>query len=324
MKMSLDLRGSLPFGFAVLLATSCSDASSKPGAPSGPADASSHGIERIAIEANSFVFEARAAGPEGGELVLLLHGFAETSHVFRHQMPALAKAGFRVVAPDQRGYSPRARPREVAAYAMAELRADVLAIADALGRDRFHLAGHDLGATVAWAVAATAPERLVTLGALSVPHTDAWSDELAISGSCQYQASAYFDFFLTAEAADRFLEGDAELLRGIFDGVPEADVRTHLEVVQSREAMDAAFNWYRANIQDRNFTTPRLGAIRVPTLYAWGDADPYLCRETAERTRAFVTADYRFEVIAGANHFVPETAPDAVTSLLAAHLAAFR
>ncbi|MGH7540903.1 MAG: alpha/beta fold hydrolase, partial [Gemmatimonadota bacterium] len=106
-------------------------------------------MERIRIAVGDLVFDARAAGPADGPLVLLLHGFPQTSYEWRHQIPALASLGFRVVAPDQRGYSPDARPAGIAAYAMPALVGDVVGIADRLGRRTFHVVGHDWGAAVA-------------------------------------------------------------------------------------------------------------------------------------------------------------------------------
>src|SRR5882757_9029929 len=115
-------------------------------------------------------FDATAAGPDDGELVLLLHGFPQTKFAYRLQLPALAAAGYRAVAVDQRGYSPRARPVGTAAYHTEHLTADVLRIADALGADRFHLVGHDFGAVIGWQVAARHPDRLASYTSLSVGH----------------------------------------------------------------------------------------------------------------------------------------------------------
>jgi pimeloyl-ACP methyl ester carboxylesterase len=117
-------------------------------------------LNRIQIPVGEDVFDASVAGPEDGEVVLLLHGFPQTSWSWRHQLQALGDAGYRAVAPDQRGYSPGARPEEVERYAIPALVGDVIAIADELGAHRFHLVGHDWGAAVAWQVAGRHPDRL--------------------------------------------------------------------------------------------------------------------------------------------------------------------
>src|SRR5205807_9057314 len=147
------------------------------------------GVEHLEIPVGKFAFDARAAGPADGELVLLLHGFPQSSWEWRSQLSALGDAGYRAVAPDQRGYSPRARPDGVERYEVEHLVADVLAIADWLGGHRFHLVGHDWGAAVAWAVGGTHPERLHTLSIVSVPHPKAFAVELACNEDQQNKSS---------------------------------------------------------------------------------------------------------------------------------------
>jgi pimeloyl-ACP methyl ester carboxylesterase len=272
------------------------------------------------VTTGELTFDVRVAGRAQDEAVILLHGFAETSHEWRHQMKALARAGYRVIAPDQRGYSAGARPEAVEAYAAGLLESDVLAIADALEVQRFHIVGHDLGALVSWAVAAHAGERVLSNVAISVPHPDAFSAQLRDTSSCQWQKSYYFDFFVTPPATDYFLSNDAKELRAVYVGVPPEDADVYLAALANREAMDAALNWYRANISNRVFTMPALGPVRVPTLYIWSDGDIYVCEEGGALSGALVDAPYRFEVLPGVVHLVPENAPEAVSALLLEHL----
>jgi pimeloyl-ACP methyl ester carboxylesterase len=141
----------------------------------------------VRIPVGEDTFDARVAGPEDGELVLLLHGFPQTSYSWRSQLEALGAAGYRAVAPDQRGYSAGARPAEVERYAIPALVGDVIAIADELGGHRFHLVGHDWGAAVAWQVAGRHQDRLRSLTVLSVPHPSA---SASVSDAARYQFSA--------------------------------------------------------------------------------------------------------------------------------------
>lgn len=278
-------------------------------------------IETMQISVGELTFDAYAAGPQGGEPVILLHGFPESAWEFHRQLSALGLATYRAVAPNQRGYSPGARPDGVDAYRMDRLVADVLGMADALGFERFHLVGHDWGAIVAWSVAAAAPERLLTLNPISVPHPGAFARVLADRTSCQYEASSYVDFFVTPGVANLFLANQASFFRGIFAGVPPEDVDVHLATLGTPAALDAAINWYRANFNGRDGLRSTAPNTTVPTMYVWSDGDAALCRDGAELTGEYVDAPYRFEIIAGASHWVPEVAADQLTTLLLDHLA---
>ena len=150
-------------------------------------------MEPLRLRARGLVFDARTAGPPAGELVVLLHGFPQTAACWIRGAETLAAAGYRVLAPGQRGHSPGARPAAVRAYRMPELVADVLALAEAAGAARFHLVGHDWGGAVAWALAGRHPERVATLTSVSTPHPRAFAAALLTGG--QLPHSAYIGFF---------------------------------------------------------------------------------------------------------------------------------
>lgn len=272
------------------------------------------------VHVKDFVFDVRVAGPKTGEAVILLHGFPETSYEWRAQLEALGKAGYRAIAPDQRGYSAGARPPAVPDYVVTLLIQDVTDIADAMGVDRFHIVGHDWGAAVAWGVAKLAASRVITASTLSVPHPDAFRAELADPSSCQHQASSYFDLFVPAESTAFFLQGDAGFLRSLYGELPKEAEKVYVDALGSFEAMDAALNWYRANIKDRQLLAPELGKITVPTLFIWSDGDAALCKEGGALTANYVDAPYRFEIVTGVSHDIPELAPDKVNELLLSEL----
>jgi pimeloyl-ACP methyl ester carboxylesterase len=277
-------------------------------------------VAPLQIPVGQEVFEARAAGPEDGELVLLLHGFPQTSWSWRHQLEALGDAGFRAVAFDQRGYSPGARPSSAERYRGPHLVADVLAVADELGGFGFHLVGHDWGAGVAWQVAGRHQDRVRTLTALSVPHPFAFGRALSgEGGSDQGSRSGYMDFFRSEGAADAFLADGAAGLRNLYamSGLGDADVEPYVEVLTQPGAMQAALNWYvAADISD----IAGLGPITMPTLFVWSTEDPALGREGAEWTAEYVEGPYRFEVLEGVSHWIAEEAPDRLNALLLEHL----
>jgi pimeloyl-ACP methyl ester carboxylesterase len=280
-------------------------------------------LEQITI-APGLTFDVLAAGEAGAPLVLLLHGFAESMHCWRAQVAALGDAGFRAIAPSQRGYSPSARPDtgDAANYHIERLMDDAMAIvaASGYGDRRFHLAGHDWGGSIAWALADRYPARLASLTVLSRPHPNAFNRALQ-TDTGQAHRSRHHKAFLEPDAADLVLADNAKWLRERLTaaGVPAGAIEEHLAVLGNKPAMEAALAWYRA----RGAIRSPLGPIRVPTLYIWGDADDTVGRAAAEGTTDFIAAPYRFEVFSGVGHFAAEQAPDRVSELLLQHAAAY-
>jgi pimeloyl-ACP methyl ester carboxylesterase len=281
-------------------------------------------LEKITIAAG-LTFDALTAGKPDAPLVLLLHGFAESMHCWRAQEAALADAGYRAVAPSQRGYSPGARPdvSDSANYHIDLLMDDAMAIAavSGYGGRRFHLVGHDWGGSIAWALADRFPERLASLTVLSRPHPNAFNRAMQMPDGDQAHRSRHHKAFLEPGAADLLLADDAKWLRERLAaaGVPASAIEQHLSVLGNKAAMQAALAWYRARGAIR---TP-LGPIRVPTLYIWGDADDTVGRMAAEGTVDFVAASYRFEVLPGVGHFAADQVPGRVNELLLQHVAAY-
>lgn len=279
-------------------------------------------LEQITI-APDLTFDVLVAGPEGAPLVLLLHGFAESMHCWSAQATALADMGFRAMAPSQRGYSPRARPdpRDFPSYHIDRLMDDAMALVAAAGHggQRFHLAGHDWGGSIAWALADRHHERIASLTVLSRPHPNAFNRALTLDGE-QAHRSRHHQAFLEPDAAGIVLADDARWLRDRWaaHGVPAAAMAEHLPVLGNPDAMEAALAWYRARGAIR---TP-IGPIRVPTLYIWGDADDSVGRTAAEGTVDFIAAPYRFEVLAGIGHFPADQVPARVSELIIEHILA--
>jgi pimeloyl-ACP methyl ester carboxylesterase len=266
------------------------------------------------------VFDVRDRGPAAGEPVVLLHGFPQDATSWDELAGRLADAGYRTLAPDQRGYSPRARPRGRAAYAMPHLTGDVLALLDAAGLDRAHVVGHDWGGAVAWALAARHPERVRTMTTLSTPHPSALGRAVLRGG--QAMRSWYMGLFQLPWLPERMqlVRGGAPLRSWLRrSGLPESYAAHYADRMAQPGALTGALMWYRAF--PLVLRAP-VGRVRVPTLYVWGDRDPALGRAAAEGSGAFVDGPYRFEVLRGAGHWLPETAARPVGDLLLAHLAA--
>jgi pimeloyl-ACP methyl ester carboxylesterase len=280
-------------------------------------------LEKITIGPH-LTFDILVDGDPAAPLVLLLHGFAESMQCWRAQLGVLAKAGYRAVAPSQRGYSRGARPDigDTANYHIDLLVDDAMAIADACGNDaaRFHLVGHDWGGSIAWAIADRFAPRLASLAVLSRPHPNAFNRALQMPDGDQAQRSRHHKAFLEPGAADTVLADDARWLRERWAaaGVPDTAIAAHLAVIGDIATMQAALTWYRA----RGAIRSPLGPIKVPTLYVWGDADDTVGRVAAEGTEDFIAAPYRFEVLPGVGHFAADQAPDRINELLLQHIAA--
>ncbi len=290
-----------------------------------PYDAGMSELQRIAI-GRGLTFDVLTAGPSDGVLALLLHGFAESFHMWESAIAALAAADYCAVAPSQRGYSAGARPEtsEYSNYAFDHLVTDAIAMVDTFGRpgQPFHLVGHDWGGSLAWAIADRHPQRLGSLTILSRPHPIAFNRALAMPDGEQARRSAHHKWFLEPDAVARLLAEDVRWLRDRHrsNGMPAVQSARHIEVIGNEAAMSGALAWYRA----RGIHHKPVGPTTVPTLYIWGDADDTVGRAAAEGTAACVTAPYHFEVMPGGGHFTADQFPDRVNGLLLAHLAAHR
>jgi pimeloyl-ACP methyl ester carboxylesterase len=233
-------------------------------------------VETIGLTTRSgLTFTADVSGPGDGPLVLLLHGFPESRNSWREALPVLAAAGYRCVAPDQRGYSPGARPdpADLSNYAFDKLVNDAIEIAAAAGYEgkRFHLVGHDWGGQVSWGVANAHPERLASLTVLSRPHPLSFRRALQDANGDQKHRSRHHTRFLEPETGPLLIEDNARRLReGLFgQNVEQAAIDDHVSVLGNRSAIEAALAWYRSN----KGLSGDFGPIKVPTLYIWGDAD---------------------------------------------------
>ncbi|MCC5954278.1 MAG: alpha/beta hydrolase [Acidimicrobiia bacterium] len=264
-------------------------------------------------------FDVAVGGPADGPVVFLLHGFPQVAACWSKLLDPLAEAGYRVVAPNQRGYSPRARPIDVEAYHTSRLVADVVGLADAVGAARVHLVGHDWGALVGWRCAVEHPERLASFAALSVPHPRALAAAYLGDGTGpteQAQRSSYVATFRAEGAETQFLADDAALLRFLYEaaGLTTDEAAPHLAALGDEAALRAALAWYRAN----DLSDAALDDVEVPTLFLWSTDDLAIAREGAEATADCVRAPYRFVALDGVDHWIPDHAAEAVVDELLA------
>jgi pimeloyl-ACP methyl ester carboxylesterase len=248
-----------------------------------------------------------------GPVVLLLHGFPDSSHVWRHQVPALVDAGMRVVAPDLRGFGESDRPEAVADYALTHSIADMLAVLDALEIERAHVVGHDFGAPIAWSLAAFAPERVDRVVAMSVGHPNTFRDR-AIE---QREKSWYMLLFqFTGVAEELLARDDWQLMRELLRD--DGDIERYLADLARPGALTAGLNWYRANLspQAELQAPPPVPPIAAAALGLWSSGDHYLTEDVVARSGEFVSGPWRYERIDGASHWLQLDAPERVNELL--------
>ena len=268
------------------------------------------------------IFDVSVQGPADAPLVLMLHGFGVSRYFWNAQVEALANAGYQAAAPNQRGYAVQARPdpTDYPKYRIDHLIADALAIAAALGHPgrRFHLAGHDWGASLAWQIADQSPDRIASLTILSRPHPLAFNRALNLPDGEQTNRSAHHKRFLDPKAGPEILTDNAAWLRTRLtkNGVPPQAIEAHLSVIGTPLAMEAALAWYRA----RGTHHQPVGPTKVPTLYIWGDADDTVGRAAAEGTGEYIAAPYHFEILPNVGHYAADQVPTEVNALMLGHI----
>ena len=312
------------------------------------------------IETNGVRLHTVEAGERGAPVVVLAHGFPELAYSWRHQIPALAAAGYHVLAPDQRGYGRSTRPQNIPDYNVAELSADLIGLLDDVGAARAVFVGHDWGAPVVWGTAQLHPDRVAAVAGLSVPPlpraqvppTQAFR---RIFGNSFF----YMMYFQEAGLADAELGSDpAKTIRRMMgglrlggdraaalrmfkpgpegfierlpepDGLPHwlsADELDHYVAEFTRTGFTGGLNWYR-NL-DRNWeimAEPVSATITVPALFIAGTEDPVLSFTARDRATEVVTGPYREVMLDGAGHWLQQECPAAVNEVLLDFLSSSR
>jgi pimeloyl-ACP methyl ester carboxylesterase len=276
------------------------------------------------IETNGIRLHVLQDGPEDGPLVILLHGFPEFSYGWRKQIPALTSAGYRVWAPDQRGYNLSDKPDGIAAYNLDKLAADIVGLINAAGEEKAFIVGHDWGAAVAWWLAAKYPERVSRMVVMNVPHPDVMQKHVR-SSFAQMRKSWYIAFFQIPfipeilsgignwKAATKMLESSSRA--GTFSAT---DLERYREAWSRPKAFRSMLNWYRAMLQKP--PQPLLSRrIKIPTLLIWGVQDIALGQEMAQPS-IDLCKDGELVFIEEASHWVQHEEAERVNELMISFL----
>lgn len=272
------------------------------------------------LEASGMTFRAREHGE--GVPVLLLHGFPETSRMWVALMERLAEEGFHCLAPDQRGYSPGARPAEASEYTYDLFAGDVFGLMDAMGWERAHLIGHDWGAAAGWAAVDVDPERALSWVPMAVPHIKAFGSAIRENAD-QQEKSRYILFFQqVGTAEDALSANDYQALRNLYrDTHPADEIEEYIAVLSEEGALTAALNWYRGTlgIQPERGEGRDWGTVSTPTLHIWGRNDMAIGRDATLACRQYMTGPYELlELDCG--HWIVQEAFEETAGPIVAHL----
>ncbi|GAB3663590.1 alpha/beta fold hydrolase [Halopiger thermotolerans] len=276
---------------------------------------------------NSVDLHVVAAGHPDDPLAVLLHGFPEFWYGWREQIRPLVDAGYRVLAPDQRGYNLSEKPTSVRAYRRRHLARDVVELIASEDRDEAHVVGHDWGGIVAWDLALRHPAVVDRLAIVNAPHPTVFRQHLR-SNPAQLRRSWYaacfqvprlpelvcrYDDFRLLERALR-----ATAAPGTFS---DADLERYRRAWSREGALSGMLNWYRASARDA--TTPPRDRVEAPTLLAWGTDDAALGTELAvDSYDRCAREGRRLELFEGTSHWVQHEEPERLTAALLEHLSA--
>lgn len=265
-------------------------------------------MEHMYIETNGIRLHAAAEGPEDGQLVVLLHGFPEFWYGWIHQIGPLAKKGYRVVAPDLRGYNLSDKPEGIEQYTLDKLKDDVAGVIRHFGRERAIVVGHDWGGAVAWHLAATEPDLVELLIAVNIPHPKAMPRVMA-KNPLQWLKSSYMAFFQIPELPEKALAADyfktmvGSLVSTSRPGTfSEEELERYKEAWAQPGALTGMLNWYRALRQGSMHQTPDR-KITVPVRLIWGIGDQFLSPMLAKESMNFCE-DGELVFVGEATHWV--------------------
>ena len=269
------------------------------------------------VSVDELTFTCRVSGMENtGDAVILLHGFPETSRMYYDLIPVLVSEGFKVVAPDQRGYSPGARPSKISDYSIDKLSQDVLDIADAFQFEKFHLIGHDWGSAVGWVTVAFHSDRVISWTALSVPHLDAFFKAMNNNPE-QQRKSQYIKFFKKPILPEFYFSiFGYKYLRDIWRKSSKEEIEKYLEVFKQKGALKASLNWYRANMKNDDKS---IGDIAAPTLIVYGLKDMAIGEKSVDESEKYLKGEYKIEKLES-GHWLIQESFEAVSKSIINHL----
>ena len=266
------------------------------------------------VKTKDFIFTCRVGGMENDkETIFLLHGFPETSRMWSDFIKVLEDEGYRIIAPDQRGYSKGARPSKVSDYTIDKLSQDIIDIANEFNINNFHLVGHDWGSAVGWYITSNFSDRIITWSALSVPHLDAFIYSMK-NDSVQIKKSEYINYFNKPILPEIYFKiFSYKNLKNIWTESSESEIISYLEIFKQKRALKSALNWYRANFKDGENI---IGDISTPTLIIYGMNDMAIDVKSVDNSEKYLKGRYKIEKLDSGHWLIQESFKEVSKSII--------
>jgi len=274
------------------------------------------------IKIDNFTFDCRIDGKEEDELVIFLHGWPETSYMWKKLMSSISKKGFYCVAPNLRGYSKEACPKEVEQYSLGKLAEDVIGIFKSFDKQNFHLVGHDWGAIIGWKLAHDHKNKILSWTGISVPHPQSFGKAMVMDEE-QIKMSQYVKNFQTPNLPEEQIrKDDFKTLRKLWENCPNDQIEDYLKIFSQPNQLTATLNYYRSNYELLKSAVQAeiLGDIHVPTLFIWGNKDIAIGSTSVNEHHQYMKNEYEFlELDSG--HWLIQTEYQELEKAIANHIA---
>ena len=277
--------------------------------------------ETIEINIGNLKFDCRTDGNKENELVILLHGFPQTSYMWKKLMSSFSENGFYCVAPNLRGYSKGACPKGKKHYSLDKLAKDVLDISKFLNKPKFHLIGHDLGAAIGWKVVHDYKDSILSWTGISVPHLQAFGKAIVVDQE-QSKMSKYIKIFQLPYLPEiQFRKNDFKLFKKLWKNSDSNEIDDYLEVFGNPKQLTASLNYYRSNYKllKKAAKNQILGDIHVPTLFIWGNKDIAIGSYSVNESHQYMKTDYEF-IELDSGHWLIQTNYHALEKAISSHI----
>ncbi|MGI9530532.1 alpha/beta fold hydrolase [Lutimonas sp.] len=282
-------------------------------------------VQTMPVKIERFVFDCLVAGKEHDPLVLFLHGWPESSYMWKRLLLEFSEMGFYCVAPDLRGFSKNACPKGRKHYALNYLVQDVLDIADSFGKPKFHLVGHDWGAAIGWKLVHDYKDRIQSWTGISVPHLQAFGKAIVLDPEQQKMSQYIRNFQWPFLPERRLRKDDFKILRKLWKHADSEEFHYNLSIFKNPKQLSASINYYRGNYKDLKVAAERpvLGNIDVPTLFIWGNKDLAIGRYAVDESHVYMKNDYDF-IELDAGHWLIQTEYDHLKKAITEHILKYK